>query len=159
MPMTLVQEGDDHETIARRISGRQIAIDDFVVSALEGLGISQMTLRHALLRHTMRIDRKTCVDLALPEGYALYGEMVGDEFVADRLEMGLVIWFASGTAGIPHVIVRHPQTNARYLSNVGRPLNAGIRLRAGFQPPLVRSAHLSEQGWLYMDVNAMSSRI
>lgn len=153
MPMTLVLEGDDRTTIDRRLAGGPIGIDGFVVAALSSLGIDATTLARAIRAHVRRDDRRDPVSLPLPGGYALHGEMFGGRFETDRLEMDDCVWFARGSAGMPHVVIRRPHDQRDARSVVGRDLDLGTALPTAVAGPRIRSAASSPQGWLYMDVD------
>ncbi len=155
MPLTLVQEGDDRSSIDRRLAGGPIAIDGFVVAALSSLGIDAATLGSAIRTHASRTDRRDAVPLRLPQGYALYGQLIGPRFDADRLEMDDCVWFAKGSSGSPHVVVRRRHDHGVERQLVGRTLDVGPALPTPVVGPRIRTAVSSPQGWIYMDVDGV----
>lgn len=159
MPLTLVQDGDDRSTIDRRLAGGPISIDGFVVAALSSLGIDAAALATAVRAHAARADRRCAVPLRLPQGYALHGQLIGPRFEADRLEMDDCVWFAKGSAGTPHVVVRRHHEHGVAQKLVGRPLDVGTALPTAVVGPRVQSAASSPQGWIYMDVDAVDFSI
>lgn len=158
MAMTLVLDGDDRDSIDRRLGGG-IAVDGFVLMALSAMGIDATTLRGAMLSHRPGARRDAAVALRLPAGYGLHGRMIGDRFETDRLELDDVVWYSHGSAGTPHVVIRRRHVRVATDGLVGRPLDVGDALPTSIVGPVVRSAVSSPDEWIYMDVDAIDSRI
>lgn len=155
--LTLVREDDTLEALTGRLEIPRIEIDGFVLAVMRGLGVSDIMLNCGLRLHAVRSNGRDPVEIYLPEPYAIYGEMNCDKFVADRIEMGHVIWFGRGSAGTPHVAVRLPHPPSIVTSVVDRPLDIGFPFPADYEPPIVRTAITSNEGWLYMDVESQNS--
>jgi hypothetical protein len=155
--LTVVRDDDDLESIERRLSGGDVAIDGFIVEALVRAGIPSATLRSAILTHSARADRRTPVDLPYPAGWALHGDLVGGRFEIDRLEMDDVVWFGRGSAGMPHVAIRRSVGNLTEDEVLRTPL--GVLTGRGGGLPTVRSVQRSPQNWLYLDVDPVPASI
>lgn len=155
--LTVVREDDDLDAIGRRLSGGDILIDGFVVTALVQAGVSSATLREAILSHAGRSDRRAPVALPYPEDWALHGELVSGRFEADRLEMGDVIWFGRGRSGTPHVSLRRSFAGLADDEILDSPLALLTGLPGA--SPIIRSVERNPQGWLYVDVDPVPASI